>query len=143
MAAMIMTGRDRTRPTSDRVMSKSRLMISVRRRLDEAVGEDEPARPDRGDEDLAGRLLVEGGPVLDPDAPQPALQEGLGREAAPPVDLGDDHDVRAGLLHQGVQVLDLAEQDVALRHHVGGARSVVQEPDDPEGPGAGRLELRR
>src|SRR5581483_1422250 len=79
-------------------------------RLHEPIREDEPAGPHRGDEDLPRRLLVEGRPILDPDTAQAALEERLGRKATSAVHLGDDHDVRTGLLDEGAQVLDLPEE---------------------------------
>jgi hypothetical protein len=109
--------------------------------LDEAVGEDEPTRPDGRDQDLPGGLLIESRPVLHADTTEPAFQQRLGREAASAVHLSDDHNIRAGFLDEDIQILGLPEEHVPSRHHVRRAGLVIEKADDAEGPSARRLQV--
>ena len=86
-------------------------------------------------------LLVEGGPILDPDAPQTALEQRLGGKVPSAVDLGDHHDIRPCLLHQRLEILDLPEKQMSARHHVGSVGRVVEEADDAKGPRAGGFQV--
>ena len=69
--------------------------------LHEAIRKDEPARSQRGNENLSGRLLVKSGPVLDSDPTQAALQQGLGGKVPAAVHLGDHDQVRVKLFDDG------------------------------------------
>ena len=77
-----------------RIIASDRSSIRLTNRVDargaEAVGEDQPARLQVVDQDLAGQPLVGRGRVFDADAGQLGLQQLLDRQPAAAVRQADD-----------------------------------------------------
>ena len=99
------------------------------RGLPEPVGEDEPARAQVLDRDLAGVLLVDRGEVRERDAVDLHLEQRVHRQGAARVRQADDHAVHAPGAHDRRDVLDRANH-ARVEHRLAHACGIgIDEPD--------------